>query len=97
MDNFKDNDLFKVLDEQATFQRIQASNPFISTFETDYLIKEYEQLYPRENGYLYLSVDRMGKLFDRLISNTMFKLVQDGLADYLYDDTIKDFVFKLKE
>jgi len=96
-EEFNDDDLFEVVDTHSAFEHFRKSNEFLSCYTSQELLEKYETLYPRENGTLYLSVNRIGKLVDSLISDNLHTLIQQGLVDYAFDDRINDFVFKLKE
>ena len=76
---------------------LKQSSEMLKECPTDELCEKYKKMFPPQFGMYRMSEERLIKLNNEMINDTLHQLVKDGLVEMSWDDVKNDFVFFVKE
>ena len=76
---------------------LKQSSEMLKECPTDELCEKYKEMFPPQFGMYRMSEERLIKLNNEMINDTLRQLVKDGLVEMSWDDEKNDFVFFVKE
>ena len=88
---FPEDNLAKVIDY------LKESSEMLKECPTEELCEKYKKMFPPKFGMYIMSEERLIKLNNEMINDTLHQLVKDGLLEMSWDDKTNDFVFFMKE
>ena len=72
---------------------LKESSEMLKECPTDELCEKYKKMFPPQFGMYRMSEERLIKLNNEMINDTLRQLVKDGLVEMSWDDEKNDFVF----
>lgn len=88
---FPEDNLEKVMDY------LKQSSEMLMECPTEELCEKYKEMFPPKFGFYRMSEERLIKLNNAMINDTLHQLVKDGLVEMSWDDKQNDFVFFMKD
>lgn len=72
---------------------LKQSSEMLKECPTEELCEKYKKMFPPQFGMYRMSEERLIKLNNEMINDTLHQLVKDGLVEMSWDDEKNDFVF----
>ena len=88
---FPEDMLEKVMDH------LKQASELLKECPTEELCDKYKELFPPKFGVYIMSEERLNKLNNEMINDTLMYLVNEGLVEMYWDDKTNDFVFSAKD
>lgn len=94
-----ENDEFEFPEEnfEEIMNYLKEASELLKECPTEELCEKYKELFPPKFGMYIMSEERLSKLNNEMINDTLMHLVNEGLVEMYWDDTTNDFIFSAKD